>query len=43
MTNLDCVEEQRHYSANKGLSGQGHGPPSGGPPSGGPPSGHVWT
>ena len=32
MTNLDCVEEQRHYSANKGPYSQGYGLPSG----------HVW-
>ena len=25
MTNLDCVEKQRHYSANKGLYSQGYG------------------
>ena len=29
MTNLDCVEKQRHYSANKGLYSQGYGLPSG--------------
>ena len=32
MTNLDCVEEQRHYSAHKGPYSQGYGLPSG----------HVW-
>ena len=25
MTNLDSIEKQRHYSANKGLSSQGYG------------------
>ena len=29
MTNLDSVENERHYSANKGLYGQGYGLPSG--------------
>ena len=29
MTNLDCVEKQRHYSANKILYSQGSGLPSG--------------
>ena len=29
MTNLDNVENKRHYSANKGLYGQGYGLPSG--------------
>ena len=29
MTNLDSVEKQRHYSANKGLYSQGYGLPSG--------------
>ena len=29
MTNLDCAEKQRHYSANKGLYSQGYGLPSG--------------
>ena len=32
MTNLDSVEKQRHYSANKGLYSQGYGLPTG----------HVW-
>ena len=32
MTNLDCVEKQRHYSANERLYSQGCGLPSG----------HVW-
>ena len=32
MTNLDSVEKQRHYSADKGLYSQGYGLPSG----------HVW-
>ena len=32
MTNLECVEKQRHYSADKGLYSQGYGLPSG----------HVW-
>ena len=32
MTKLDSVEKQRHYSADKGPCGQGHGLPSG----------HVW-
>ena len=29
MTNLDSVEKQRHYSADKGLSSRGYGLPSG--------------
>ena len=29
MTTLDNVENKRHYSANKGLYGQGYGLPSG--------------
>ena len=29
MTNLDCAEKQRHYSAAKGPYGQGCGLPSG--------------
>ena len=29
MTDLDCVEKQRHYSANKELYSQGFGLPSG--------------
>ena len=29
MTNLDNVENKRHYSANKGLYGQGYGLSSG--------------
>ena len=29
MTNLNCVEKRRHYSANKGLYSQGFGVPSG--------------
>ena len=30
ITNLDeCVEKQRHYSANKGQYSQDYGPPSG--------------
>ena len=29
MTNLDSVEKQRHYSANKGPYSQGYGLPSG--------------
>ena len=29
MTNLWCVEKQRHYSAYKGLYSQGYGLPSG--------------
>ena len=32
MTNLDSVEKQRHYSANKGLYSQCYDLPSG----------HVW-
>ena len=32
MTNLDSVEKQRHYSANKGLYSQSYGLPTG----------HVW-
>ena len=32
MTNLDCVEKQRHYSADKGLYNQGYGYPRA----------HVW-
>ena len=32
MTNLDSIEKQRHYFANKGLSSQGYGFSSG----------HVW-
>ena len=28
-TNLQCVEKQRHYSADKGLYSQGYGLPSG--------------
>ena len=32
MTNLDCVEKQRHYSADKGLYNQGYGHPRA----------HVW-
>ena len=32
MTNLDCAEKQRHYSAAKGPYGQGCGLPSG----------HIW-
>ena len=32
MTNLDSVEKQRHYSADKGPYSQGYGLPSG----------HVW-
>ena len=32
MTNLDSILKQRHYFANKGLSGQGYGFSSG----------HVW-
>ena len=32
MTNLDCVEKQRHYSADKCLYSQGYGLPSG----------HIW-
>ena len=32
MTNLDSIEKQRHYFANKGPSGQGYGFSSG----------HVW-
>ena len=32
MTNLDSIEKQRHYFANKGLSGQGYGFSCG----------HVW-
>ena len=33
MTNLDRILKSRHYFANKGLSSQGYGFPSG----------HVWT
>ena len=29
MTNLDCAEKQRHYSADEGLYSQGYGLPSG--------------
>ena len=29
MTNLDSIEKQRHYSADKGLYSQGYGLPSG--------------
>ena len=29
MTNQDCVEKQRHYSADNGLHSQGYGLPSG--------------
>ena len=29
MTNLDSVEKERHYSADKGLYNQGYGLPSG--------------
>ena len=29
MTNLDCVEKQTHYSADKGLCCQGYGLPTG--------------
>ena len=29
MTNLDSVEKQRHYSANKGLHSRGYGLPTG--------------
>ena len=32
MTNLEHIEKQRHYFANKGSSSQGYGFPSG----------HVW-
>ena len=32
MINLDCVEKQRHYSADKGLYSQGYGLPGG----------HIW-
>ena len=32
MTNLDCVEKKRYWSANKGPYSQGYGVPSG----------HVW-
>ena len=32
MTNLDCVEKQRHYSAEKGIYNQGYGHSGG----------HVW-